>query len=366
MQSKITLALIAIAAAIALASCSSSQKLRLASPKGPALTVQAESGYQFTISRDAEANVGSYQSGNIIYTPKDKNMKIASGVIAIKNTSGSELPRITQSDVYFLYLPPGAAEAKAAEVDLNEIHLRGEKEKTVEEVAKMLDTPGYAPPKMKPGELMKYSMKALHAKDAAVFALFIAPSTYIRLVTDPAQAQAIDAAFERFKGEQGFIAACSILPYPEIEAAMKANGYTMGTCNARGVTPLIAAIASGNASAVDGFLAAGANPREKTHYRMDEVEAIHVAAIQGSTQIIDLLAKKGADIAARSSGGCTPLGYAVAENKLEAVKRLCSLGADPASKQVITNSFNPMYTPLEYATKRNLNEIRDYLAGLAK
>jgi hypothetical protein len=361
MYSKLSHSLVIVAAILIFAACSSTQKLKVADPKNPA---QTESGYQFTISRDSAANQGSYQSGNIIYTPKDKNMKIASGVVEIKNVSGSERPRIEQNDVFLVYLPPGATEAKAAQVELEQIRQKGEKDKSIEDIVKTLNTPGTVMPGMKPGEILKYTMKAIHEKGSTVFALFVMPATYIRFVSDPSLSPMIEAALERFKAVQGFISACSILPYPAIEELMKSNSYTMTTCNARGITPLIAAIASGNAPAVEGLLAAGANAREKTHYGLDEVEAIHVAAIQGSPDAIELLAKRGADVLVRSSEGNTPLGYAVEKNKIEAVKRLCSLGADPSLKQVITNQFNPSYTPLEYATKRNLNEIHDYLISI--
>ena len=56
--------------------------------------------------------------------------------------------------------------------------------------------------------------------------------------------------------------------------------------------------------------------------------ALHVVSNWGDAEAISLLVRNGADINLRGEGGFTPLHYAVEQNRLEAVKRLVSLGAE--------------------------------------
>jgi ankyrin repeat protein len=83
---------------------------------------------------------------------------------------------------------------------------------------------------------------------------------------------------------------------------------------------------------------------------------LHVAAVWGDVDAIELLMGAGADVNARGEFGHTPLHEASAQNKLEAVRVLMAWGAD----LVIKNDWGQ--TPREAAALAGNSEIEKELA----
>ena len=93
-------------------------------------------------------------------------------------------------------------------------------------------------------------------------------------------------------------------------------------------TPLHVASEQGNAPVVLALLKAGADPRTLT---ATGVTALHLAAMAGSASAIASLVRSGANVNAREpEWGQTPLMFAAAQGRTEAVKALLQRGADPA------------------------------------
>jgi ankyrin repeat protein len=93
-----------------------------------------------------------------------------------------------------------------------------------------------------------------------------------------------------------------------------------------GYTPLITAAEFGNARAVEILLEAGANVAPATAVRLSGT-ALHLASINGHTEIVRLLLKHGAATEARCLLGRTPLILAALTSRDEVLSALLSAGA---------------------------------------
>lgn len=81
---------------------------------------------------------------------------------------------------------------------------------------------------------------------------------------------------------------------------------------------------------------------------------LHIAAIWGDVEAIDVLLEAGADIDAKGDMGCTPLHYAIGQKKVEAAKRLISHGASLDVKDEMSDGW----TPVDKARFSDNEEIR--------
>ena len=81
---------------------------------------------------------------------------------------------------------------------------------------------------------------------------------------------------------------------------------------------------------------------------------LHVVAVWGDCEGIQMLVDAGANINARGEHGFTPLMEAVAQGHRKAIELLVKLGAKP-----VPNDEGQL--PSEYAMLSNNNEIADYL-----
>jgi rhodanese-related sulfurtransferase len=106
------------------------------------------------------------------------------------------------------------------------------------------------------------------------------------------------------------------------------NGYPAGDINAvvaNGMTPLMTASHSGDASVVRALLAAGAS-LDITNG--DGNNALWLACVARNLEIIDLLVDAEIDINHRNDNGATSLMYAASSGRTEVVERLLAKGAD--------------------------------------
>lgn len=87
----------------------------------------------------------------------------------------------------------------------------------------------------------------------------------------------------------------------------------------------------------------------------DNKTLLHYAAASGNTEILDFLLKAGLDINAQDKEGWTPLMTAVIQSKKDAVKFLCSNGADLELKNLIGD------TAIQYSEFEEFEEIHQIL-----
>jgi ankyrin repeat protein len=126
------------------------------------------------------------------------------------------------------------------------------------------------------------------------------------------------------------------------------NKADADAATATGVTPLMAASASGNPDAAGVLIERGANPSaaEKTYGQTP----LMFAAANDEADVIAVLVEKGADVAAATKvrtsstsepmGGLTALHYAVRQGNVEAVDALLDRGAD--INQVSADGTTPL------------------------
>lgn len=86
---------------------------------------------------------------------------------------------------------------------------------------------------------------------------------------------------------------------------------------------------------VEIFLSAGANIAATTV--REHATPLHVAARGGHSDTIQLLVSKGANLDALDWKQQTPIFYALQEERIQAIKKIISLGA-----QVLISNINPL------------------------
>jgi len=112
------------------------------------------------------------------------------------------------------------------------------------------------------------------------------------------------------------------------ELVLYAGANVASTTRLGGYTPLHLASREGLGDAVGALLEAGSKPNTFTS---TGVSAIHLAAQAGRPDAIRALLEHGAEIDARDAyAGRTPLMFATAQNRLQAVETLIHAGADVA------------------------------------
>ena len=112
------------------------------------------------------------------------------------------------------------------------------------------------------------------------------------------------------------------------ELVLYAGANVASTTRLGGYTPLHLASREGLGDAVGALLEAGGKPNRFTS---TGVSAIHLAAQAGQPDAIRALLEHGAEVDARDTyAGRTPLMFATAQNRLEAVEVLIHAGADVA------------------------------------
>jgi ankyrin repeat protein len=123
-----------------------------------------------------------------------------------------------------------------------------------------------------------------------------------------------------------------------------------------GMTALHWAAMNGDTEMVQMLIVAGANVRATT--RLGTYTPLYLASQQGHGAAIQALIAAGADAKAGTPNGTTPLMVAAASGELEAVKVLVDNGADVNGKDGVR-----LQTPLIYAAASNRAAVIEYLAS---
>jgi ankyrin repeat protein len=129
-----------------------------------------------------------------------------------------------------------------------------------------------------------------------------------------------------------------------LAAALLVSAASPGAGWALAPDPLIDAVKAGDVAAVRSALRGGANPNAA---QGDGLSALHIAAQEGSLEIVGLLLDAKADVHARTTiGGYTPLHLAAGAAQAQVVGRLIDAGADAGATTSSTG-----VTPLHLAAK---------------
>lgn len=111
--------------------------------------------------------------------------------------------------------------------------------------------------------------------------------------------------------------------------ALLSSGANVDSRDQIGFTPLMEAAREGRKEVIEALLAKGANPKAKAGSNGLELTALHLAAIGGHADVIELLASKGVDLNAADRVGNTPMLWGLYEQQIETALLLHRLGADP-------------------------------------
>ena len=134
-------------------------------------------------------------------------------------------------------------------------------------------------------------------------------------------------------------------------ALLKAGAKPTAVTVNGGYSPLHVAARNGAADVVKALLAAGADAKATT---ASGATALHMAAEAGNAAAIKALVAKKADVNARESQwGQTPLMFAAASDRPEAVKALALAGADPSLRTRMVNLSEELARQQSAAKKRN-------------
>ena len=123
-----------------------------------------------------------------------------------------------------------------------------------------------------------------------------------------------------------------------------------------GMTALHWAAMNGDTELAQMLLVAGANVRSTT--RLGTYTPLYLASQQGHAAVIQALITAGADVKAGTPNGTTPLMVAAASGEVEAVKVLVEAGAEVNGKDGVRQQ-----TPLMYAAASNRAAVIEYLAS---
>lgn len=126
------------------------------------------------------------------------------------------------------------------------------------------------------------------------------------------------------------ILAASRTGQSEVVSAMVAAGAPVDAVDAIGFTALFEAAREGHAATVRQLLALGANVNHVSKESALSLTPLHLAAIGGDIETINVLVEASADIDARGSDGATPILWAAYEGDADAVIALINAGADPS------------------------------------
>ena len=145
----------------------------------------------------------------------------------------------------------------------------------------------------------------------------------------------------------------------EMTAALIRAGANVNVRNTYGVSPLAIAAKHGNAAIIGQLMKAGADPNDKLHYiNADETPLMH-AARSGKVDAVNLLLVSGAQVNARESwNGQTALHWAAAEGHSAVVEALVAGGAD------IRHPSNARSTPFLFAVRKgDMRTVKAFLAA---
>jgi ankyrin repeat protein len=138
--------------------------------------------------------------------------------------------------------------------------------------------------------------------------------------------------------------------YTEIAMHLMEKGADVNATGKQGINPLIAAAMNGHADMVALLAAQNINVDQLSGLQYKE-NALHLAARNGYTEVIEELLKAGADVNALEGTNSTALMYAAYNGHLETVELLLKEGAE------LNVRDEGGYTALYWANRQNHTDI---------
>jgi ankyrin repeat protein len=141
------------------------------------------------------------------------------------------------------------------------------------------------------------------------------------------QAGAVAGSLDRFR--RPVIATAARLGRVEMVRLLAAAGAEVDALDPIGYTALMEAARDRQVDSVRLLLRLGADVNHVSKEHGLALTPLHLAAIGGSVEVVELLVKQGAKMDVKCTLGTTPLLWGLFEGSLEAGIRLIELGADP-------------------------------------
>ena len=156
----------------------------------------------------------------------------------------------------------------------------------------------------------------------------------------------------------------------DVIALLQEDECNVNCKNINGATPLHFAVRAENETIIDILLEAGANPNTAENEEIGSNNPMHVAAERNLTKVMDKLIDLGGDITSSNIRGYTTLHVAAINGKTNMVKLLVARGVDvnvrdkfgySASYWAHKSKFMDIEALLPPPAKRSDREIHDYI-----
>ncbi|KAB7650077.1 ankyrin repeat domain-containing protein [Sutterella faecalis] len=157
--------------------------------------------------------------------------------------------------------------------------------------------------------------------------------------------------FRMENGDTGFTYAVRADTPQVAEALLKSGKLALNDANRFGETPLMMAVFKGNNELFDELLKAGADPKGGANWT-----ALHYAATEGRTEMIEKLLALGVSPNVQTSSGVTPLIMAARKPSRASVMALLKAGA---YRDYCTDKRE---SPADFARRAGDQELAKYLA----
>jgi ankyrin repeat protein len=148
-----------------------------------------------------------------------------------------------------------------------------------------------------------------------------------------------------------------------VELLVRLGSRMMDTqCEYYWNNPMILAIKNGHINVVRMLIKLGSC--EWNQSNIDGIQLIHVAAMHGHTQIVELLVEKGVPIDVVTTYGITPLHYAAMCKHLDVIKLLVRLNSSALDQQSAKQGTTPIMMAISRGTEKRSVETIELLLRL--
>ncbi len=218
---------------------------------------------------------------------------------------------------------------------------------------------------LEPTETCNYSLVYLNEKDAVIRAISYGRTDFVIIKTDKEEiaGNSFSDYITRLKNIEKLMTICTDAPFDVVNKFIKENGLDYEVRNKIGLTPFMASAFFGNVNLGKGLLKNGVDKHATLFYLVDEIEAIHLASLNGQANFVEMLVKNGIDRDTKSSNGETPIIFAIRNNQLLVLKKLILLGCD-INEVKIPMAYSKEMSPIKYTKQRKFTAMVEYLQSI--